>query len=87
VLGAAVVGADVGFLLGALLEGVVTGAVECVIAGAAAEDDVFGVGFFAADLDGDTLAVGVVGAGIDGAVMVGVAVDVLATATPATCVL
>jgi hypothetical protein len=41
-----------------------------------------GVLFFAADLDGDALA-----EGLAGAVIVGVAGDVLATAMPATCVL
>jgi hypothetical protein len=70
-------------VLGALLVGVV----ECVAAGVVAvvlgAVDGFGVLFFTADLDGDALAEGLAA----GAVMVGVAGDVLATAMPATCVL
>jgi hypothetical protein len=81
-LGAAVVGAGVGFLLGA---GVVER--DGVVLGAVAGDDGFGV-LFAADFDRDALArVLAVGEVIGPAVIVGVAGDVLATATPATCVL
>jgi hypothetical protein len=77
--GAAVVGADVGFLFGA-------GVVAVVVLGAVAEDDGFGL-LFAAGFDGDALAgVLAVGEVIGPAVIVGVAGDVLATATPATCV-
>jgi hypothetical protein len=51
-VGAGVVGAVVGFLLGAVLVGVVAG---CVIVGAVGDEDVFGAGFFVV-LDGDALA-------------------------------
>jgi hypothetical protein len=74
-------------VFGALLVGAIVGAVECVaagvVAGAFLGADGFGVLFFAADLDGDALAEGLAA----GAVMVGVAGAVLATAMPATCVL
>jgi hypothetical protein len=75
------------FPAGALVFGaLLVGVVECVAAGVVAvvlgAVDGFGALFFAADLDGDALA-----EGLAGAVMVGVAGDVLATAMPATCVL
>jgi hypothetical protein len=79
----AVVAGDVAFLLG-VAERVAVGVVAVVFLGAVAEDDGFGVLFFAADLDGEALAAGAV---IGAAVMVGVIGDVLATAMPATCVL
>ena len=87
VLGAAVVGADVGFLVGAdAVECDGAGVVAVVVLGAVAEDEGFGV-LFAADFDGDALAwVLAVGEVIGPAVIVGVAGAVLATATPATCV-
>jgi hypothetical protein len=83
----AVVAGDAAFLLG-VVERVAVGVVAVVLPGAAAEDDGFGVLFFAADLDGVALAEGfAVGAVIGAAVMVGVIGDVLATAMPARCVL
>jgi hypothetical protein len=66
-------------VFGALLVGVFVGVVAVVLGAV----DGFGVLFFTADLDGDALAEGLAA----GAVMVGVAGDVLATAMPATCVL
>jgi hypothetical protein len=78
----------------AVAAGAVVGAVT---AGAAlvavADDDAFGAAFFAGDLDGDALAEAFAaseppfGEVIGDAVTVGVTGDVLATATPATCVL
>ena len=82
---------------GALVFGALLGAAECVAAGvlppdvtgAVAECDGFGAGFLAADLDGDGLADALPASelpldGVGDMVTLG---DVLATATPATCVL
>ena len=79
--GALGLGGGVGFMLGALLVGVVAGAVEWVTLGLAVA---FGALFFAGVLDADALGEALA---VGEALTVGVAGAVLATAMPATWVL